>query len=87
VVKVITRTREIGSKIGVHSWADGNNQEATDFSVGHANHQPYINYYQEMGFSPTDAAAFYYFTINAAKAQDIHWMTDTEIEQYKLLTL
>ena len=81
-----TRTREAGSKIGVHSWSDGGNKEATDFPVGHENHQPYIEYYKEMGFSQTDSEAFYYFTINAAKAADIHWMTDAEIVQYKLLT-
>ena len=80
-----TRTRESGSKIGVHSWSDGNN-DATAFEVGHANHQPYIEYYKEMGFSQADAEAFYYFTINAAPANDVHWMTDAEIEQYKLLT-
>ena len=82
-----TRTRAAGSKIGVHSWADGGNKEATDFPIGHSNHQPYIDYYKEMGFSQADAEAFYYFTINAAKAADIHWMTDGEIEQYKLLML
>jgi len=80
-----TRTREAGSKIGVHSWSDGNN-DATAFPVGHENHQPYIDYYKEMGFSQEDAEAFYYFTINAATASDIHWMTDAEIEQYNLLT-
>lgn len=80
-----TRTREGGSKIGVHSWSDGRS-DATEFAVGHANHQPYINYYKEMGFSQTDAEAFYYFTINAAPAASIHWMTDGEIDQYKLLT-
>ncbi len=81
-----TRTREAGSKIGVHAWADGNNKEATDFPVGDTEHLPYINYYKEMGFSQADAEAFYYFTINAAKAAAIHWMTDAEIMQYKLLT-
>ncbi len=80
-----TRTREAGSKIGVHSWSDGSN-DATAFPVGHANRQPYIDYYKEMGFSQADAEAFYYFTINAATAANIHWMTDAEIEQYKLLT-
>ena len=39
----------------------------------------------EMGFSQADAEAFYYFTINAAPAADVHWMTDGEIEQYQLL--
>ncbi|MFK7984094.1 MAG: alpha/beta hydrolase [Saprospiraceae bacterium] len=81
-----TRTREAGSKIGVHSWATGDNKEATDFPVGDAAHQLYIDYYREMGFSQADAENFYYFTINAAKAADIHWMTDAEIETYKLLT-
>jgi len=81
-----TRTREAGSQIGVHSWSDGGSKEATDFPVGHANHQPYIDYYKEMGFAQADAEAFYYFTINAAKAADIHWMTDAEVAQYKLLT-
>lgn len=80
-----TRTREDGSQIGVHSWSDGSS-DATAFPVGHANHLPYIDYYKEMGFSQTDAEAFYYFTINAATAANIHWMTDAEIEQYKLLT-
>lgn len=81
-----TRTLETGSKIGVHSWADGNNKEATDFPIGDDNHQPYIDYYMEIGFSQADAEAFYYFTINAAKASEIHWMTDEEIARYKLLT-
>jgi len=81
-----TRTRAAGSKIGVHAWADGGGKEATDFPVGDSNHLPYIDYYQAMDFSQLDAEAFYYFTINAAKAADIHWMTDAEIEQYKLLT-
>jgi len=79
------RTRDAGSKIGVHSWSDGGNKEATDFPVGHANHQPYISYYKEMGFSAADAEAFYYFTINAAPAADVHWMTDAEVIQFKLL--
>ncbi|CAL2102352.1 Alpha/beta hydrolase [Tenacibaculum sp. 190130A14a] len=79
------RTRDIGTKIGVHSWSDGTN-EATDFPEGHANHLPYINYYKSIGFSDADAKAFYYFTINAAKARDIHWMTEAEILKYKMLT-
>ncbi len=81
-----TRTREPGSKIGVHAWADGDDNEATIYPVGHEEHLQYIEYFQEMGFSLADAEAFYYFTINIAPHTDIHWMTDAEIEQYKLLT-
>ncbi|WP_442264773.1 hypothetical protein ACSIGC_10480 [Tenacibaculum sp. ZS6-P6] len=78
------RTRGNNTRIGVHSWSNGTN-EATDFPVGHINHLPYINYYKSIGFSDVEAKAFYYFTINSAKAASIHWMTESEIEQYKIL--
>ncbi len=80
-----TRTKGENTKIGVHSWSDGIN-EATDFPEGHANHLPYINYYQSIGFTQEEAEAFYYFTIHAAPASDIHWMTDEEIMTYGILT-
>lgn len=86
----IERTKGSNTKIGVHSWAgtdkDGKEVSAKNFPVGHQNHLPYINYYKTVGFTQKNAEAFYYFTINAAPANSIHWMTDKEISQYKLLT-
>ncbi len=79
------RTREAGSQIGVHAWAKGNGDEATDFPVGDEEHLDAIAYYTDIGFSQEDAEAFYYFTINAAAADEIHWMTDDEMEEYGLL--
>jgi hypothetical protein len=81
----IQRTKGVNTKIGVHSWA-GKNKTATDFPVGHANHLPYINYYVSVGFTQQQAEDFYYFTINAAPANSIHWMTKAEITQYSLIT-
>ena len=81
----IKRTRGTTTQIGVHSWSDGTNG-ATAFPVGHAYHQKYIDYYESIGFTQTEAEDFYYFTINAASANSIHWMTEAEIEQYKILT-
>jgi len=83
----IQRTKGANTMIGVHSWSDGNGTEATDFPVGHANHLPYINYYVSVGFTQQQAEDFYYFTINAAPANDIHYMTDAEIKQYNIVTL
>lgn len=80
----IKRTQGSNTKIGVHSWSDGTNQ-ATDFPVGHANHLPYIRYYVSVGFTQQQAERFYYFTINAAPASAIHWMTAAEIKQYGLI--
>lgn len=85
----VKRTKGSNTQIGVHSWGgeddDGNEISATDFPVGHPNHLPYIEYYQAVGFSQQDAEGFYYFTINAASADDIYWMTDAEIAQYNIL--
>lgn len=78
------RTKGESTKIGVHSWSGGANQ-ASDFPVGHANHLPYINYYVSVGFTQQQAEDFYYFTINAAPASGIHWMTEAEIATYKIL--
>ncbi|WP_420602756.1 hypothetical protein [Flagellimonas sp.] len=78
------RTRGKNTKIGVHSWSDGTN-EATNFPVGHTNHLPYINYYKSIGFTQKQAEDFYYFTINAASAANIHWMTNEEIAKYGII--
>ena len=85
-----TRTKGNNTRIGVHSWSreddNGNEVEATDFPEGHEFHLPYINYYTSVGFTQQQAEDFYYFTINAAPADGIHWMTDQEIAQYEMLT-
>ncbi len=79
-----TRTKGNNTKIGVYSWSDERN-EATDFPRGNSNHQPYIDYYKSIGFTQAESEAFYYFTINAASADDIHYMTEAEIGMYNIL--
>ena len=80
----IKRTQGTNTRIGVHSWSTGT-QEATAFPRGHAEHLKYIQYYVSVGFTQQQAEDFYYFTINAAPAASIHWMTDAEITQYGIL--
>lgn len=80
-----TRTLGDNARVGVHSWSDGTN-EATDFPRNSSEHQFYISYYKEIGFSDQLAEDFYFFTINAAPAADVHWMTEAEIEQYGIKT-
>lgn len=80
-----TRTKGANTMIGVHSWSDGNT-EASEFPREHISHQLYINYYKNVGFSQEDAEAFYFFTIYAAPADDIYYMTEAEIGEYKILT-
>lgn len=81
------RQRTLGSSVlvGVHSWADGDT-EATDLPRNAPEHRLYIQYYQAVGFTSQWAEDFYFFTINAASADDIHWMTPAEIETYGITT-
>ena len=39
-------------------------------------HQLYLDFYEEMG----TPAAFYWYTLRAAPPDDIHWMTEAEID-------
>ena len=69
------------AKLGVHSWSGGD-EVALDFPRDHEEHQKYLDYYIEMKI-PTD---FYWYTLEAAPADDIHWMTAKEMQQYKIVT-
>lgn len=82
----VQRTKGNNTRIGVHSWSDDEGNEATDFPNDSAEHLPNIQYYINVGYAQEWARNFYFFTINAAPANDIHWMTDAEIQQYGLIT-
>jgi len=81
----INRSCGENTLIGVHSWSSLFKQ-ATDFPIGHENHQPYIDYYISIGFTKQESEEFYYFTINSASARDIYWMTEEEIQEYNIIT-
>lgn len=79
------RTGGTDVKIGVHSWSNGS-KEATDFAEDDSEHDLFINYYKDIGIRDSMARAFYFFTIEAAPADGIHWMTEQEIEAYEMFT-
>ncbi len=81
----VIRTRGENIQIGVHSWEDGSSQ-ASDYSVGDSVHTPYINSYISIGMTEEEATSFYFFTINAASAASIHWMTEQEMVTYSMFT-
>jgi hypothetical protein len=77
------RTMERGAKIGVHSWYDDDDQkDATDYPADSPEHEMNRKYIEDM----LGSDAFYWFTINAASADDMYYMTEQEIIQYQLLT-
>ena len=69
------------ARLGVHSWADFE-KTAIDYPKDDPAHIIYLDYYEDMGI-PSD---FYWYTLEAAPADDIHWMTPIEINTYKVIT-
>ncbi|KGJ86479.1 alpha/beta fold hydrolase [Colwellia psychrerythraea] len=78
----VKRTIALGARIGVHSWSDGSGKAALDYLKGHQAHDIYLNYYKAIGIT-TD---FYWYTLKAASADSIHWMTAEEMVLYGVLT-
>lgn len=71
-----------GALIGVHSWADGDGNNGSDLPTSHESHQLYLNYYTSIGIDND----FYWYTLNAAPAEGIHWMTQDEMAKYNIAT-
>lgn len=80
----IKRTVIEGAKIGVHSWGGEDVSNAALLPKDDKSHQPYIKYYKEMQMP--DPEGFYFFTINAADAENIYNMTSDEIKKYGIST-
>ena len=78
----VTRSVTDSSFVGVHSWANGNGVEGGDLPQGHRLHKLFLNYYRDIDVN-TD---FYWFTLNAAPADDIHNMTAEERVQWNIET-
>ena len=77
----VRRTVEAGAMIGVHSWS-GLTIEGADLPRDHPEHQPYLSYYRAMGI-PTE---FYWYTLQAAPGDEMHWMSQDEQRRYRIAT-
>lgn len=76
------RIVERGARVGVHSWASsfGNGDEIPrDDPV----HRLYLDYYRDMGIPE----AFYWFTLEAAPPEGMHWMSEAEMARYRIATV
>ncbi|NRA71506.1 MAG: hypothetical protein HRU24_10820 [Gammaproteobacteria bacterium] len=76
------REYETGGKVGVHSWFDGIAGKAADsLSKDDPAHGAQLTYFREM-LGNELGPKFYFFTINAAPAESVHVMTQSELTQY-----
>lgn len=74
------RVLEPGACIGVHSWEDSAGYEGGDLPRTHPDHRMFTDYFDEIGIDPT----FYWFTLDAAPADDMHWMRPDEVNRFAL---
>lgn len=78
------RTVDPGARLGVHSWAAdflGLIVEGASFPRSHGSHEIFLAYYREMGVPEP----FYWFTLESASAEGLHWMTPAEIRRFSLV--
>ena len=78
--------REIGPAacLGVHSWVSGLfvDTEGKDLPRDDPEHYGYLDYYADLGV----VEDFYWFSLEAASADDIHWMNIAELRRFGLAT-
>lgn len=77
----VHRVLEPGACVGVHEWTSWA-YSATDLERSDPLHQEYLDYFTAIGTDPE----FYWFTLDAAKADDMHWMTAKEAARFDMTT-
>lgn len=75
------RILEPGACVGVHSWG-GPGPAAASLPKDHSEHIKYLDYYREMQVD----ASFYWFTLEAAPAELMHWMSAKEADKFGMTT-
>jgi hypothetical protein len=80
VVMGKTRRIDTGACIGVHTWAAGWSETGADLARDDPKHDLYLDFYRDMGIDP----AFYWFTLDAAGPDNVHWMSAAEINRFGL---
>ncbi len=77
----VRRTVDPGARVGVHSW-DGGSIEGRALPREHEDHAEYLAICRELGVPE----AYYWFTLEAAPAEGMHWATREELERYGIVT-
>ncbi|MGF1691091.1 alpha/beta hydrolase [Photobacterium kagoshimensis] len=79
----VERTAEDSTpQIGVHSWSSSDGRNGNTIPRDDEEHQSYLDYYQTININPD----FYWYTLDAAPADNMHWMTVEEMKYFHVLT-
>ncbi len=75
------RILEPGACVGVHSWGGGG-YIAAELPEDHPEHDRYLDYFDDIDVDPE----FYWFTLDAASEDEMHWMTSAEANRFDMTT-
>ncbi len=79
------RIVEKGAKIGVHSWCCVNGLTAIEIPKEHPSHQYQLEYFT-MALGSKKGPDFYFYTLESATFDAIHYMSDEEIIKWNIAT-
>ncbi len=77
-----TRRIEPDACIGVHAWGDMEYGSGRNAPRDAPIHRSYLRFYDDIGID----AAFYWFTLDAADVEGMHWMTPAEQDRFAMTT-
>ncbi|MFA0115793.1 alpha/beta hydrolase [Vibrio sp. 10N.261.46.E11] len=77
----VKRTVEAGAKIGVHSWSSNDGLNGSLLPKNHFEHERYLGYYETLNID----SSFYWYTLEAAKPEGMHYMSRAELVQYGVI--
>lgn len=77
----VDRVLQPGACVGVHSWATGDGDQGRDVPRDDPQHQLYLSYYDDMDIP----AGFYWFTLDAAPAEGIYWMSADDVLRFNMV--
>ena len=77
----VRHTAAPGAEFAVHSWADDEGREATEYPADAPENRAYLTYYCEMGMSAEQASAFYAMTNSVPHAQ-AKWLSAADMGRW-----
>ena len=78
----VKRSIGAGAGVGVHAWSDGTKVKAANLNEADPIHATYVNFYLEMGVPER----FYWFSLDAAPADRVYFLSPEEVYDFDLAT-
>lgn len=78
----VRRSIGAGAGVGVHAWSDGTRIKAGSLNEADPIHATYVNFYLEMGVPER----FYWFSLDAAPADRVYFLSPEEVYDFELAT-